>query len=146
MIQFRVLAFAASLSVAAVISTVAAAQSAIEVGVGHTALVKLTNSAESVVVGDPTVADVSVEGPNRLVVFGKRPGGTSLTVLGAGGKVVIASEVVVHPGAAGGVTVTYASGKSIEPGGRTVVYACGKTCARTVEEKTSQPAAAKPGE
>lgn len=145
MIKFRVLALSASLLAATAIFAVAAAQSAIEVGVGHTALVKLSRSAQSVVVGDPTVADVSVEGPNRVVVFGKRPGGTSLAVLGAGGAIVVETEVVVHPGASGGVTVTYAAGKSVEPGGRTVVYACGATCARTVEGKGSQPAA-KPGE
>ena len=141
MIKFRVLVLSASLLAATAIATVAAAQSAIEVGVGHTALVKLTRSARSVVVGDPTVADVSVEGPNRVVVFGKRPGGTSLTVLGSGSSIVVETEVVVHPGATGGVTVTYGSGKGVDPGGRTVVYACGATCARAVEGKASAPTA-----
>jgi Flp pilus assembly secretin CpaC len=144
MTKFRAVALAAFLTATAM-SGVAIAQSAIEVGVGHAALVKLTHSARSVVVGDPTVADVSVEGPNRVVVFGKRPGGTSLTVLGSGSKVLIETEVVVHPGGTGGVTVTYGTGKDIEPGGRTVVYACGATCVRTVEDKTA-PAAAKPAE
>lgn len=146
MIKFRVLALSASLLASTAIFAVAAAQSAIEVGVGHTALVKLSRSAQSVVVGDPAVADVSVEGPNRVVVFGKRPGGTSLTVLGAGSKILVETEIVVHPGAVGGVTVTYASGKSVEPGGRTVVYACGVSCARTVEGKAAESGGSKPGE
>lgn len=145
MIKFRVLALSAALLAVTAMSGIAAAQSAIEVGVGHAALVKLKASARSVVVGDPSVADVSVEGPNQVVVFGKRPGGTSLTVLGSGRTVLVETEVVVHPGGSGGVTVTYATGKSIEPGGLTVVYACGVTCARTVEGKPSQPAA-KPAE
>jgi len=146
MSKFRVLALSAGLLAATAISTSAAAQSPIEVGVGYTALVKLSRAAQSVVVGDPSVADVSVEGPNRVVVFGKRPGGTALTVLGSGNSVLVETQVVVHPGATGGVTVTYASGRSVEPGGRTVVYACGSTCSRASDDKKSQPAAAKPGE
>lgn len=145
MIEFRVLALSAALLAATAMSGVAAAQSAIEVGVGHATLLRLKAPARSVVVGDPSVADVSVEGPNQVVVFGKRPGGTSLTVLGSGRAVLVETQVVVHPGASGGVTVTYGTGKTIEPGGLTVVYACGATCVRSVEGKDSQPAA-KPAE
>lgn len=139
-----VLALSASLLISPAMSGIAAAGSAIEVGVGHAALVKLSRSARSVVVGDPTVADVSVEGPNQVVVFGKRPGGTSLTVLGANRAVVIETQIVVHAGGSGGVTVTYGAGKDIAPGGHTVVYACGITCSRAVPGKApsgGQPAA-----
>lgn len=140
MVKFHIAVLAALL--AAVIPPVAvrAAGSAIEVGVGRTALVRLDKPARSVVVGDPAVADVSVEGPNQLVVFGKRAGGTSLTVLGAGRAVLVEAEVVVHPGGAG-VTVTYGAGKGVEPGGRTAVYACGVTCTRAAEAgKDGKPA------
>lgn len=139
MIDLRPLALCASLLASATAGT-AAADTAIEVGVGRTALVKLSRPAASVVVGDPGVADVSVEGPNRVVVFGKRAGGTSLTVLGAGDTVLADTRIVVHPGGSGGVTVTYGSGKSIGLGGHTVVYACGATCSLAAPE-TSAPAA-----
>ncbi len=137
MIQFRALALSAGLLAAT--TALAAAQSAIDVGVGYTALVQLGRSASSVIVGDPTVADVSVEGINRLAVFGKAPGGTSLTVLGADGKVLVSTEVVVHPATPSGVTVTYAGGKGVAPGGHTVVYACGTACVRTSENRKSPP-------
>ncbi|CAA7625895.1 pilus assembly protein N-terminal domain-containing protein [Magnetospirillum sp. UT-4] len=130
----RLQAFALAAAFAA-LSPAAAADAPIEVGAGHAALVTLAKPARSVVVGDPTVADVSVEGPNRLAVFGKRPGGTTLTVLGGGRAVLLEARVVVHPGGAGAVTVTYGAGKGIDPGGRTVVYACGSSCSRAVEGK-----------
>lgn len=144
MVKFQPLALSTltALFIAAAPSVVFAADAAIEIGTGRAALVTLGHSARSVVVGDPTIADVSVEAPNKVVVFGKRAGGTSLVVLGNGGSVLVNTLVVVHPGGAEAVTVTYANGKQVEPGGRSVVYACATTCARTADDR--KQAAASP--
>lgn len=135
MTRFRYLA----LAVALLASAPAAAEPPIEVGVGRAALLTLAKPARSVVVGNPEIADVSVEGPSQIVVFGRSPGGTTLTVLGSGKSVLLSADVVVLPGGGSGVTVTYGTGKSVERGGTTVTYACGVTCARTL------PATATPG-
>ena len=124
----------------------ATAQPAIEIGAGRTLLVRLSAPARSVVLGDPTIADVTVEAPNLLVVFGKRAGGTSLIVLGAGRTILVETGLLVQSAGPGGVTVTYGAGKGIDPGGRTIAYACGTICARTVEARKAPPAAKPAGE
>lgn len=136
MLNFRRLAVSAGLCAAIAIAGTATAARALDLGVGETALILLKQPARSVVIGNPAVADVSVESPGRLMVFGKRPGGTTLTVLGSGAA-VLRTDIVVHPGMSSGVTVTYASGKGVAPGGATVVYACGAGCARAAEVKPS---------
>lgn len=148
MVKSRLMAasIAAAILVAAAPPESRAAESAIEVGVGSTVLVTLARPARAVVVGDPAVADVSVEGPTQVVVFGKRAGGTSLTVLGAGRAVLVDARVVVHPGGAGAVTVTYGAGKQVEPGGRVVVYACATTCVRVADDRKAPTQPAKAGE
>lgn len=106
----------------------------VEVGAGHAVLLTLGHSARQVIVGDPSVADVTVESPTRVLVFGKRAGSTSLTVIDGGHRAVLDTAVVVHPAAAGGVTVTYGAGKDVKPGGQTAVFACAATCVRTIEK------------
>lgn len=142
MMKFRPRAISASFLAALAIAAAAADAAALDLGAGHAALLRLKHPARSVVIGNPAVADVSVEGPQQLTVFGKQPGGTSLIVLGEDNTVLLRTEVVVHPGTPSGVTVTYGAGKKVEPGGDTVVYACGKTCARTVETKQTAGATA----
>lgn len=107
----------------------------VEVGAGQSVLLRLDKPARQVVVGDPTIADVTVQSPTLVVVFGKRPGATSLAVLGGGREPLLDTPVVVRPGGAGTVTVTYGAGKDVQPGGSTVVFACGSSCVRMVEAK-----------
>lgn len=114
-----------------------AAEAPVEVGAGQSVLLRLDRPARQVVVGDPTVADVSVPSPNLIVVFGKRAGATSLTVLDGGRAAVLETPVVVRPGGPGTVTVTYGAGKDVKPGGDTVVFACASNCVRGVEAKAA---------
>jgi Flp pilus assembly secretin CpaC len=116
----------------------------IEVGAGQSVMLRLDHPARQVVVGDPGVADVSVQSPTLIIVFGKRPGATSLTVLGAGRDPVLETALVVRPGGAATVTVTYGAGKEVKPGGSTVVFACASSCVRAAEEKPGGSPAAKP--
>jgi uncharacterized membrane protein YgcG len=44
-------------------------------------VIKLAKPASSVIVGDPFVADVTLENPTTLILFGKEPGETNLIVL-----------------------------------------------------------------
>ena len=51
----------------------------------------------SIIIGDPSVTDISIEGPGKFLIFGKTPGETSLMVLGGNGEVLIDAAVVVTP-------------------------------------------------
>ena len=55
----------------------------------------LDTPARRVIVGNPMIADVSVEEPTLLYVFGKAPGETSMIVLDADNKEIMARPVVV---------------------------------------------------
>jgi len=51
----------------------------------------------SIIIGDPGITDISLEGNGKIVIFGKVPGETSLTVLAANGDVLLDAAVVVTP-------------------------------------------------
>lgn len=117
----------------------------VEVGAGHAVLLMLDHPARQVIIGDPSVADVSVESPTRVVVFGKRVGSTSLMVLDGGKRPVLDAPIVVQPGGSGNVTVTYGTGKDVKAGGLDSVFACATTCVRAAEKPTgSAPPPAAP--
>lgn len=51
----------------------------------------------SIIIGDPSITDISLEGPGKVLIFGKVPGETSLMVLDGNGDVLIDAAVVVMP-------------------------------------------------
>jgi len=94
-------------------------------------VVKLAKPATSVVVGDPTVADVTLETPQTVVVFGKTPGETNLLVLSGDQELLLDWPVVVSPVSARHVSVLNAVGPDEAP--TEVLYACGtERCARVL--------------
>jgi hypothetical protein len=92
------------------------------VAAGQASYVTLGGAVRDVVVGDPTVADVSVVNDRTLVVLGKRPGVTSLLAFGAGGRALADRQVVVSENGAGGVTIYRGAAASN--------YACASQCTR----------------
>lgn len=140
----------AVLTALALLASPAFAGPAVEVGAGHAVLLQLDQPARQVIIGDPTVADVSVESPTRVVIFGKRAGSTSLMVLGGGQRTVLEAPIVVQPGGSGNVTITYGVGKEVKAGGLNAVFACATTCVRAAEKSAnaapapSAPAASAP--
>jgi hypothetical protein len=97
----------------------------LEVPVGGAVMLPLRGTARSVVVGNPAIADVTVDGPRSLTVFGKATGGTTLAVLDAGGGILMQRQVVVLAGGESSVTLRYGTGKSWVPGGATAIVDCG---------------------
>lgn len=105
--------------------TVAAAQGRpvdLPVAAGQASYVSLGGAVRDVVVGDPSIADVSVVNDRTLVVLGKRPGVTSLLAFGAGGRALADRQVVVSENVAGSVTVYRGASAS--------TYACASQCTR----------------
>lgn len=98
----------------------------IEVALGGAQQVQLRQAARQVVVGNPAIADITMQSPRSLTIFGKYPGGTSLAVMDGGGHVVLDLAVVVTPSSATGVTVRYGTGKSWVPGGTVAAAECSR--------------------
>ena len=93
-------------------------------------VVKLAKPASSIVVGDPTVADVTLDTPTTVIVFGKTPGETNLLVLSADQELLLDWPVQVLPVSARHVSVLNPQGDEAPT---EVLYACGsERCARVL--------------
>jgi hypothetical protein len=55
------------------------------------------DGVSSIIIGDPKVIDVTLEGSGQVVVFGKVPGETNMMVLGADNSVLYDAVIVVMP-------------------------------------------------
>jgi hypothetical protein len=77
----------------------------VNVLIDQASLVKLDRPAAEIVVGNPSIADVSVQSGKLLVVTGKSYGETNLIVMDADGKVVANRKLIVQDPRVGAVTV-----------------------------------------
>src|SRR3972149_1239427 len=99
------------LLVAAVIGVAGASQAAmagsnlVQVLVDQATLVRLDRPASEIVVGNPSIADVSVQSGKVLVVTGKYYGETNLIVMDADGKVIANRKLIVQDPRTGFVTL-----------------------------------------
>ena len=82
-----------------------AASNSVQVLVDQATLVRLDRPAAEIVVGNPSIADVSVQSSKLLVVTGKSFGETNLIVMDADGKVVANRQLIVQEPRTGFVTV-----------------------------------------
>lgn len=73
----------------------AQAGSAIEVQVNQAKIVKLSHPADTIVVGNPLIADASVQDSNTIVLTGKGFGTTNLVVLDVDGTPIIDEQISV---------------------------------------------------
>jgi Flp pilus assembly secretin CpaC len=107
------------------------ASAELSVAAGQASYLNLGGAVRDIVVGDPSVADVSVVNDRTLVVLGKRAGVTSLLAFGASGRTLAARQIVVSEG--GGVTVYR--------GVKASAYACGAQCTQLGGETGAAAAA-----
>jgi Flp pilus assembly secretin CpaC len=93
-------------------------------------VVKLAKPATSIVVGDPTVADVTLDTPDTMIIFGKTPGSTNLLVLSGTQELLLDWPIVVSPVSARHVSVLNATAGEAPS---EVLYACGtERCTRVL--------------
>ena len=104
------------------LSTAASVAVDLPIAAGQASYLSLSGPVRDVVVGDPSIADVSVVNERTLVVMGKRPGVTTLLAFTAGGRALADRQVVVSENGGGGVTVYRGVTASN--------YACGAQCTR----------------
>jgi pilus assembly protein CpaC len=76
-------------------ATAVSSEGALTIDSGKGTLVRLNEDATSVLVADPTVADVQVPSPRAVFILGKKAGTTTLYVLGADNKTLLQRTVVV---------------------------------------------------
>jgi len=95
----------ASVIAAGSIQPALAANRDVEVLIDQTTMLRLERSAAEIVVGNPSIADVSVQSSKVLVLTGKSFGETNLIVLDAQGKIIINRRVIVQEPRDGYVTV-----------------------------------------
>ena len=103
------------------------AASLVEVPLGGATTLHFKGTAQQIIVGNPAIADVTVQSRRGLTVFGKYPGGTTLSVLDQNGTVIMQASVVVENTGAEGIAVHYGTGKNWTPGGAITTSACAKT-------------------
>ena len=82
-----------------------AAAADIGVSVNQAKILRLTRAADTVVIGNPEIADASVQDANTIVITGRRFGQTNLVVLDATGAPIVDQQIVVSRNEAGTVRV-----------------------------------------
>jgi hypothetical protein len=108
----------------------ARAEDRLDVNWREARVIRLAKPATSVIIGDPTVADVTLDDPTTLVVFGKAPGETNVVVLSNSQEMLFDWPVVVSPSNSRKVTVLNAAG---DPAPVEVLYSCGaERCTRVL--------------
>jgi hypothetical protein len=111
-------AWSAALALAA---PAAAQQRMIEVAINGAELVRFETAPGSVLVANPAIADVVVEGGKQVFVLGKAPGETQLYVLDRNGGTMLNATVSVVPQTARHMTI-------IRGGDESVIH-CAPRCA-----------------
>ncbi|ESR24827.1 pilus assembly protein N-terminal domain-containing protein [Lutibaculum baratangense] len=88
----------------------AAAAETVTLGLDEAEVLRLDQPANTIIVGNPAIADALVQSPQLLVVTGKSYGATNLIVLDAAGEKV--GEYALQVGAEARTTVTVQRGPS----------------------------------
>lgn len=98
---------------------------AVIVVVDHAKVVRLPEKAQTVVVGNPAIADVSVQRNGVMIVTGKSFGETNLIALDANGTLL--AETLVRVGKAADAVLTVQRGMDRES------YACNPDCQPSIQ-------------
>ncbi len=77
----------------------------IQVVMNQAKIVKLSRAADTIVVGNPLIADAAVKDPQTIVITGKGFGVTNFVVLDAKGQAVVDEQIVVSRNSAETVRV-----------------------------------------
>ncbi|AMJ63838.1 pilus assembly protein [Bosea sp. PAMC 26642] len=128
-----ILSTVAGLAVAPLLAVPAAAQSTgattkpetVLVMVDHAKVIRLPERAQTVIVGNPGIADVAVQKNGVMIVTGKSFGVTNLIALDSGGALL--AESLVRVGAASDSVLTVQRGLERES------YSCTPTCQPSIQ-------------
>ena len=79
------------------IASIADARDVVSVTWRKAQIMSFGSGVSSIIIGDPSVVDVTLEGSGQVVVFGKVPGETNMMVLGTDNTVLFDAAIVVMP-------------------------------------------------
>lgn len=96
----------------------------VTVEAGKAKAIKLSTSAESVIIGNPNIADVAVHDGKLLFVTGKSFGTTNLMIFDSDGNTIHSSDVVV--------TANTTTWVSVKRAGDNFTYDCAPSCRPTL--------------
>ena len=85
-------------------------------------LLRLPNGVSTIVIGNPLIADATLQPGGLLVITGKGYGSTNLLALDRSGRVVLDKQLVVNKSRANNVVV-------VQKGMETETYSCNPECA-----------------
>jgi Flp pilus assembly secretin CpaC len=88
-----------------IVCTQALAASGIEVVLNQAKIVKLARPADTIVIGNPEIADASVQDAMTIVLTGKGFGVTNIVVLDVDGTPIVDEQIFVSRGTAKSVRV-----------------------------------------
>jgi ribosomal protein L24E len=100
-----------------------AAADPFKVSVDQTVTLRIAGAANSVVIGNATVADVAVHDARTLLITGKAFGATNITVLDRGGNAIYSNQLIVGGEPDSGLTIVRGDG--------TFSYSCVDKCRAT---------------
>lgn len=95
-----------------------------EVSVDHARVIKIDKVAETIIIGNPSIVDVTVHDAETLVLTGRSYGITNLIVIGRDGEAIIDEEVSVRSFEKGSVRIFRQASRT--------TYACAPECEPTV--------------
>lgn len=100
------------------------ASSGLTVSIDHARVLKIDHPAETIIIGNPSIVDVSIHDASTLILTGRSFGVTNLVVLDANGDPVVDESVIVN-------AVETASVRVYRQSQRTS-YSCSPNCQPTV--------------
>lgn len=120
-------------AIVALSATSSARADALSVELDGARILKLDAAASDIIIGNPNIADVTVQTPNRLVIIGKAPGVTRLIVMSDGAVTMDTQVVVTAKNASAQVSVFAPDGGNVTE----TEFACGDRCSVVEETKRS---------
>ena len=117
----RTALLAAALATVALPSAAMAGDQVFRVDLNKTQIVRLPAKAGSIVIGNPSIADVSVQNPDTVFVVGRGYGETNLVVLDRQGRTVMDADIQV-------TAVTPNHGVRVFSGSARRSYSCAPYC------------------
>jgi len=121
----RLLGLWALALLAAVIGTISARADTVSVNIDQAQIVRLPERVATIVIGNPLIADATLQSGGVLVVTGKGYGATNVLALDRAGRVVMNETVQVLAPAGNDVVTVY---KGVERES----YSCAPECARRI--------------
>ncbi len=118
------------------VAPVVAAADPMVVPLDQATVLRLSKPAERVIVGNPAIADVIVDSPRLISIFGKMPGETNLIILGAQEQTLLSRPLIVT-NAPDHVVAVHVPGKD---GPTSRIYSCGDGHCLRVRSPDNSPA------